>query len=132
MSIKMLGAAICATIVAGCASVSDQLADQGFKKMKGAEIAATLVGNSLDGADKNGDYVIHYMTGSSMRISYRGRIEDGVWRVDGDKYCRKWATFGGGKERCVTFFRKGDAINWVRNGKITDRSVVVAGNPAAL
>ena len=67
-----------------------------------------------------------------MRIFYQGREDDGVWRIKGDKYCRKWNTFGKGRERCVDLYRSGDRINWVRKGKVTDRSVLVAGNPAGL
>lgn len=122
-----------ALIASACASAPPPpVAGEGFVKMEGGEIRAALVGNSLDGEDSDGEYVIHYPTSSTMRIFYQGREDDGVWRIDGDRYCRKWNTFGKGRERCVRFYRNGDQINWVRKGKVTDRSVLVAGNPAGL
>ena len=122
-----------ALLASACASAPQPpVAGEGFVKMKGEEIRAALVGNSLDGEDKDGEFVIHYPTASTMRIFYQGREDDGVWRIKGDKYCRKWNTFGKGRERCVDLYRSGDRINWVRKGKVTDRSVLVAGNPAGL
>ena len=124
---------LAAIILGACTSPSEQLVADGFTKMSGAEISRSLVGNSLDGEDSDGDYVIHYKSASTMAISYRGRTESGVWRVQGDQYCRRWQTFGNGKERCVTFYRNGAQINWVRdNGEISDRSVLVHGNPIGL
>ncbi len=124
---------LAAIILGACTSPSEQLVADGFTKMTGAEISRSLVGNSLDGEDSDGEYVIHYTTASRMAISYRGRTETGVWRVQGNQYCRRWATFGNGEERCVTFYRNGNQINWVRdNGGISDRSVLVRGNPARL
>lgn len=118
--------------ISACAPSKPPVAGVGFEKMSGTEIASALVGNSLDGADRNGDYVIYYPSDSEMRIFYQGRTDTGVWRIKQDKYCRKWDHFGKGKERCVRFYRKGDQINWVRKVTVTDRSVLVGGNPAAL
>lgn len=115
-----------------CAPSKPPVAGVGFEKMSGSEIVSALVGNSLDGADKDGDYVIYYPSDSEMRIFYQGRTDTGVWRIKKNRYCRKWTNFGKGKERCVRFYRKGDQINWVRKRKVTDRSVLVGGNPAAL
>ncbi len=121
-----------AMFLSACATTPQNPELSGFTKMKGAEIAAALLGNSLDGQDSDGDYVIHYDTDSTMKIAYQGRFESGVWRTKGDQYCRRWQTFGKGKERCVHFYRSGHRINWVHKGKIRDRSVLVPGNPAAL
>lgn len=129
---KLLAISAAALAISACAGPSDRLANEGFQKMSGPEISAALVGNSLDGADKDGPFIIHYATSSSMKIVYQGRIESGVWRIKGDQYCRRWETFGGGKERCVDFYRKGDRIDWVRKGRVTDTSVLVSGNPAGL
>ena len=132
MTLKVATIIGAALFVSACAAPKPPVAGQGFVQMKGEEIRAALVGNSLDGEDKDGSYVIHYPTASTMRIQYRGREDDGVWRIDGDRYCRQWKTFGKGRERCVEFHRNGDQINWVRKGKVTDRSVLVPGNPANL
>lgn len=129
---KWLFAGVMALALGACAAPQKTSELDGFKRMKGADIVASLVGNSLDGEDKDGDYVIYYDTPTTMKIVYQGRTESGVWRIKGDRYCRRWQTFGKGKERCVHFYRSGDRINWVRKGKIRDRSVLVAGNPAAL
>ena len=129
---KLLVAGVLALTLGACATPQKPSELDGFRKMKGADIATSLVGNSLDGEDKDGDYVIYYDTPSTMKINYQGRTESGVWRIKGDRYCRRWQTFGKGKERCVHFYRSGDKINWVRKGKIRDRSVLVAGNPAGL
>lgn len=130
--IRSLGYLSFCVAIAACAPSKPPVAGPGFQKMSGTEIVSALVGNSLDGADKDGDYVIHYPDDSAMRIAYQGRTDTGVWRVKKDQYCRRWSHFGKGKERCVRFYRKGDQINWVRKGKVTDRSVLVVGNPAAL
>lgn len=118
--------------ISACASPKPPVAGAGFERMSGSEIVSALVGNSLDGADKDGDYVIYYPNDSEMRIFYQGRTDTGVWRIKKNKYCRKWTHFGKGKERCVRFYRKGGQINWVRKGKVTDRTILVDGNPAAL
>lgn len=118
--------------ISACTPSKPPVAGVGFEKMSRPEIVSALVGNSLDGADKNGDYVIYYPSDSEMRIFYQGRTDSGVWRIKKNKYCRKWTHFGKGKERCVRFYRKGGQINWVRKGKVTDRTVLVGGNPAAL
>lgn len=119
-------------VVAACSTPKPPVAGVGFEKMSGKEIKAALVGNSLDGTDKDGDYVIYYPSDTEMRIVYQGRTDVGVWRTKKGKYCRRWSHFGKGKERCVRFYRNGDQINWVRKGKVTDRSVLVPGNPASL
>ena len=130
---KPIIAGLFAIGLSGCLSPASQLEDDGFRVMSGSEIRSALVGNSLDGEDSDGDYVIYYNSASTMSIAYRGRTETGVWRVQGDKYCRRWETFGNGKERCVTFYRSGNQINWVRSsGEISDYSVLVRGNPARL
>ncbi|MEO0361802.1 MAG: hypothetical protein AAF322_11865 [Pseudomonadota bacterium] len=132
MSRTAAALALASLALAACAAPADPFATNGFQKMRGSEIASALVGNSLDGEDKDGEYVIHYPSKSDMRIFYQGRVESGVWRIDGDRYCRRWESFGGGKERCVTFYRNGDRIDWVQDGEITDRSILTPGNPAAL
>ena len=130
--INMLVAFAACVAVAGCAAPKPPVAGIGFERLSGAEIRSLLVGNSLDGVDKDGDYVIYYPNETDMRIEYQGRTDVGVWRIKKNKYCRRWLKFGKGKERCVRMYRKGDQINWVRKGKVTDRSVLVAGNPASL
>lgn len=121
-----------ATLIAACSSNVSTLKSEGYQQMNGEEIRMALTGNTLDGTDADGDYIIYYPTSSQMRIAYQGREESGVWRIDGDSYCRRWETFGSGKERCVTMFRKGDQIDWVQKGEITDRSVLINGNPGNL
>ena len=129
---NVLAAFVVCSVVAACAVPAPLVVGYGFEEMSGNEISTTLVGNSLNGSDKDGDYVIYYPTQTEMRISYQGRTDVGVWRIKKDKYCRRWTHFGKGKERCVSFYRNGDQINWVRKNKVTDRSFLVPGNPAAL
>lgn len=129
---NMLGITCLCLAVAACSPSKPPVAGPGFEKMTGSEIKTALIGNSLDGADKDGDYVIYYPSSTEMRITYQGRNDVGVWRIDKGRYCRRWTHFGKGKERCVRFYRKGNQINWVRKGKVTDRSVLVSGNPATL
>lgn len=120
------------TLMAACSSTVSTLKSEGYRQMNGEEIRTTLTGNTLDGTDADGDYTIYYNNSAQMRIAYQGREERGVWRTDGNKYCRRWETFGSGKERCVTMFRKGDEIDWIQKGEITDRSVLIKGNPRNL
>lgn len=129
---KLMTLCVAALALGACATPQQKTETDGYKRMKGEDITAALVGNSLDGEDSDGKYVIYYDSASTMKIAYQGRFESGVWRIKGDQYCRRWQTFGKGKERCVHFHRSGDKINWVRKGRIRDRSVLVAGNPAAL
>ncbi|WP_300439817.1 hypothetical protein [uncultured Mameliella sp.] len=119
-------------LVAACSTPVMTLKSEGYQQMSGTDIRTALVGNTLDGADSDGDYIIYYPNSSQMRIAYQGREENGVWRIDGDRYCRRWQTFGNGKERCVTMFRKGERIDWVQKGEITDRSILLKGNPRGL
>jgi hypothetical protein len=121
-----------AALIAACSSTVSTLKSEGYRQMSGEEIRMSLTGNTLDGTDADGDYIIYYPNSSQMRIAYQGREESGVWRIDGDNYCRRWETFGSGKERCVTMFRKNDQIEWVQKGEITDRSVLISGNPQNL
>tara|TARA_R110000850_G_scaffold191351_4_gene318262 strand:- start:726 stop:1127 length:402 start_codon:yes stop_codon:yes gene_type:complete len=115
-------------LVSACSSTVSTLKTEGYAQMSGSEIRTAIVGNTLSGTDSDGDYMIYYPNSSQMRIAYQGREESGAWRIQGDRYCRRWETFGSGKERCVTMFRKGDRLDWVQNGKITDRSVLLKGN----
>lgn len=132
MAIGTLTACVAACQTTSNRSSAPELESEGFVKMTGAEVQSSLVGNSLDGEDSDGEYVIYYPTETEMRITYLGIKETGVWRVEGDKYCRRWKTIGGGNERCVDFYRKDEQINWLRDGRLTDRSVLVPGNPEAL
>lgn len=120
--------ALACTAVSGSAGQKTK-----YTQMQGHEIKSALVGNSLRGVDHSGKYVIHYSSYGKMRIVYNEkRIESGVWKVRGNRYCRRWSKLGSGKERCVTFHRNGNKIVWVQRGKITDHSVLLRGNPAKL
>lgn len=119
---------LASTAVAGSTSQKTQ-----YTQMQGHEIKSALVRNSLRGVDRSGKYVIHYQSYGKMKIVYNEkRIESGVWRIKGNRYCRRWVKLGGGKERCVTLHRNGNKIVWVQQGKITDRSVLLRGNPVKL
>lgn len=130
--LRLLSGIFTAALLGACVPVADQLVDAGFTRMSGDEIVGALVGNSLDGEDADGEYVIYYPAKNEMRIFYQGRTEGGVWRIEGDQYCRTWKTFGNGRERCVFFYRSGDRINWLQGGRITDESFLIPGNPAEL
>ena len=129
--------AVSAALAISACSTTNQLPElSGFEKLTGSEIQALLPGNSLRGTDKTGSYVIYYSSADTMKIDYttskRRRHDTGTWRVSGDRYCRQWNELGTGRERCVSFFRRGNTIHWVRNNEVTDRSVLENGNPAGL
>ncbi len=132
MNIKTVSLAGICLLAAACAAPQKPVVGEGFKRMSGPEISSALVGNSLDGTDSGGDYVIYYPDATNMRITYQGKTDRGIWRIDGNRYCRTWQNVGKGKERCVQMYRYRDQINWVRRDKITDRSVLIPGNPANL
>jgi hypothetical protein len=116
-------------------SAKENIATNDFTAMSGAEIRSSLIGNTLDGFDEGGHYVVYYPSYGTMKFrSLRTGFEDvGVWHVNGDRYCRKWTIVGHGHERCVTFLRCGEHINWVReNGSVGDRMQLRPGNPAGL
>lgn len=129
----LLIAGLTSLVLASTAVAGNSSQKSTYTQMTGQEIKSALVGNSLRGVDRSGKYVIHYSSDRKMKIVYnKKRIESGVWRIKGNKYCRRWAKLGGGKERCVTFHRNGNKIVWVQTGKITDHSVLLRGNPARL
>lgn len=122
--------------LSACTMTAKSLETSGFTKMKGTEIRSALAGNTLRGTDSSGKYVIYYTSGSTMKIVHHGRKrirrDTGHWRIAGDRYCRKWTSLGKGKERCVNLYKNGKLIHWVQNNKITDKSVLLRGNPAGL
>ncbi|MEM8958865.1 MAG: hypothetical protein AAGC86_13760 [Pseudomonadota bacterium] len=124
------------SLVLASTAVTESAAQTRYTNMSGPEIKSALVGNSLRGVDSSGRYTIHYRSDNRMRIVYtsrRGtRVENGVWRVLGNRYCRRWERLGKGKTRCVTFHRNGNKIVWVRRGEVTDHTVLLRGNPAGL
>jgi hypothetical protein len=128
----VLASCIAAISLTACATTSQSLVARNFTKLTGSEIRTILPGNSLKGTDKSGQYTIYYTSQRTMKIIRNGRNDTGRWRIDGDMYCRQWTKLGKGKERCVTMFRRGDAIQWVRNDEITDETVLLSGNPAGL
>ncbi len=128
----LIFAGLAGLTLGACTRPGDGPNPPGFTQMTGSEIRSTLVGNSLRGTDRTGSYVIHYRSASKMDITYNDRPDTGLWRIKGDRYCRRWTRLGKGKERCVTMYQRGDQINWVKDGEITDRSVLLAGNPAGL
>jgi len=115
-----------------CATTPQPMEVDNFTKLKGSEILSLLPGNSLKGTDKSGEYVIYYSSGSTMKIIRNGKKDVGKWRVSGNQYCRQWTKLGKGKNRCLTFYKRGDAITWVRKGKVRDRTFLLRGNPAGL
>ena len=129
---KMLLVGVVAFGLSACASTSQPLEVANFTKLKGSEILSLLPGNSLKGTDKSGEYVIYYSSGSTMKIIRNGKKDVGNWRVSGNKYCRRWTKLGKGKNRCLTLYKRGNAITWVRKGKVRDRTFFVRGNPAGL
>ncbi|OUU25387.1 MAG: hypothetical protein CBB97_09865 [Candidatus Endolissoclinum sp. TMED37] len=133
-NIILAGSAALAISACSATNPLSELSD--FTKMTGSEIQTLLPGNSLRGTDNTGSYVIYYSSASTMEIDYttsrRNRRDTGTWRVSGDRYCRQWEELGKGEERCVTLFRRGNTIHWVRNNEVTDRSVLENGNPAGL
>lgn len=129
---RLLLSSLLLAVLVACASTEKSVENSGFVKLTGAQISGLLPGNSLKGTDRSGEYVIYYTSNNTMKIVHNGRPDTGRWRISGDEYCRQWTKLGKGKERCVTMHKRGDAINWVRNDKITDRSFLMAGNPADL
>lgn len=123
---------IAALALAACSTVSQSLVAQDFTQLTGSQIRTMLPGNSLKGTDSSGRYTIYYTSDRSMSIIRNGRNDTGRWRVSGDQYCRQWTRLGKGEERCVTMFRRGDTVHWVGENKITDRTVLLSGNPANL
>jgi adenylate cyclase len=39
--------------------------------------------------------------------------DHGKWWVEGDRFCRKWTRFAGGRTGCFSFLRDGHAIKWI-------------------
>lgn len=135
MRTTALAITLATSVLAACQTTNDELAQAGFERMTGEEIRASLVGNTLQGKDDGGTYAIHYPAYGSMRIAYdavSGMRDEGTWRVTADQYCRQWKTIAKGTERCVSMHRKGNRIHWVQNGRVTDESNLVPGNPNSL
>ncbi len=129
---KILLVGVVAFGLAACTTTKQPLEVVSYTKLKGSEIRSLLPGNSLKGTDKSGKYVIYYTSASTMKIVRNGVKDTGRWRISGNKYCRKWTKLGKGKNRCLSFYKRGNTIKWVRKGKVRDRTVLLQGNPAGL
>ncbi len=88
----------------------------GEKKLTGPEIKAAFSDAKM--TTKNRFGTIHTvfkadgtMTGKEKMGNWQ---EGGKWWVKGDRYCRKWSYFAGGKEACFGVTLDGNKVKWWR------------------
>lgn len=82
----------------------------GEKKLTGPEIKAAFTGATISEKNIYGRFVINFtadgtITVEGITMSWQ---DEGKWRVEGDKYCRKLNRLTGGIETCFGVTLDGD------------------------
>ena len=102
-------------MLGGAASAAEMLTDE--------QIRALVAGNTVQGAMvATGAYVEFYQADGTIK----GKDYTGVWGIDGDKMCFQ---YGSDPKSCWQVARDGDAVQWIKDGKVDGTGTVVKGNP---
>jgi hypothetical protein len=87
------------------------------------QIRALVSGNTVQGAMvATGPYAEFYKADGTIK----GKDYTGVWAIDGDKMCFQYGT---DPKSCWQVGRDGDAVQWIKDGKVDGTGTVVTGNP---
>lgn len=87
------------------------------------------------GHQDTGNYWVSYMSPNGTTITKSGSfVDEGVWRLDGDKICLKWHKIRNGAETCLTTYQQGnDIYNVSPDGTVISVATrTVSGNPEHL
>ena len=87
------------------------------------QIRALVAGNTVQGAmEATGPYVEFYQADGTIK----GKDYTGAWSIDGDAMCFQ---YGSDPKSCWQVARKGDEVEWMKDGKVDGTGTVAAGNP---
>ncbi len=99
--------------LAGCETAEQKLIAAGKTPMSGPEIQRLLASATTRGTHETWtDFTIQHLPGGRITINWNADAnsgsDTGIWRVKGDKSCKKWDTIWNGVERCWTIYKVGD------------------------
>jgi hypothetical protein len=99
----------------GAASAAEMLTSDQIRTM--------VSGNTVQGAMvATGPYAEFYQADGTIK----GKDYTGVWGIDGDKMCFQYGT---DPQSCWQVGRDGDAVQWIKDGKVEGTGTVAKGNP---
>jgi len=91
--------------------------------LTGEKIRAFLVGNTVQGSMiATGPYSEFYQPDGRVR----SKDYIGNWYIDGDQMCFQYFS---DPEYCWRVLRDGDAVQWIKDGRVEGTGTVVKGNP---
>jgi hypothetical protein len=91
--------------------------------LKGGQIRALIAGNTVQGAmEATGAYTEFYAADGTIR----GEGYTGSWTVEGDQMCFQ---YGSDPKMCWQVAKSGDALQWIKDGKVEGTGKLVNGNP---
>jgi hypothetical protein len=107
-------------------------AEAEMKKLTGVEIKtafsgaraySTVEGGRIFQVDYKPDGTIEGLLEGRVNARQGGRSDTGKWWVDGDTLCRKWSSFGEGKEDCASVALNGTDFSMYRK----DGALLISG-----
>ncbi len=100
--------------LAGCETAEQKLIAAGKTPMSAPEIQRLWAsGNTVRGAHETWtEFTVRNFPDGTSTINWTSvsgtGSDTGIWRVKGDKYCKKWDNIWDGDERCWTIYKIGD------------------------
>ncbi|HEX3204483.1 MAG TPA: hypothetical protein VHQ67_07015, partial [Nitrospiraceae bacterium] len=109
------GAFLLLAMLSGAVDAAEMLTNE--------QIRAVVAGNTVQGAMvATGPYAEFYQADGTIK----GKDYTGVWGIDGDKMCFQ---YGSDPQSCWNVARDGDAVQWIKDGKVEGTGTVAKGNP---
>jgi hypothetical protein len=92
-------------------------------KLSGAQIQQIVAGNTVQGSmEGTGAYAEFYQKDGTIK----GEGYVGAWTIEGDTMCFQ---YGSDPKACFAVAKEGDAIQWIKDGKVEGTGAVAPGNP---
>ena len=92
-------------------------------QLSGVQIKQTVAGNTVQGSmEGTGAYAEFYQQDGTIK----GEGYSGVWTIEGDEMCFQ---YGSDPKTCFDVVRDGDAIQWIKDGKVEGTGTLAPGNP---
>jgi hypothetical protein len=92
-------------------------------QLSGVQIKQTVAGNTVQGSmEGTGAYAEFYQQDGTIK----GEGYSGVWSIEGDEMCFQ---YGSDPKTCFDVVRDGDAIQWIKDGKVEGTGTLAPGNP---
>jgi hypothetical protein len=114
-SYGLWGAVLAALAISGPAAAAD--------KLNGAQIQQAVAGNTVQGTmEGTGAYAEFYQPDGTIK----GEGYTGVWTIEGDAMCFQ---YGSDPKICFDVAKDGDAIQWMKDGKVEGTGTLAPGNP---